>query len=188
MRLPRTIIGKTNIYESFVKNTILLKLTFSIIDGTDCSYSLCWWRSQEWALLTWLPRVGQVGLPRVGRRHPVVNSKTLPCNLQCRGSRPKENSNLQNRDVTWQHSISHTWRSLCSLSASNHNYFYEGSILFFNNMANKSPAYTRLVYLRHEELLHEQDQPPAIQTKAKICTTSLNDQVSTPVHHLRKYS
>ena len=124
MRLPRTIIGKTNIYESFVKNTILLKLTFSLIDGTDCSYSLCWWRSQGWALLTWLLRVGWVGLPRVGRRHPVVNSKALPCNLQCRGGSPKENSNLQNRDVTWPHSISHTWRSSCSLSASHHNYFF----------------------------------------------------------------
>ena len=120
MRLPRTIIGKTNIYESFVKNTILLKLTFSLIDGTDCSYSLCWWRSQGWALLTWLLRVGWVGLLWVGRRHPVVNSKTLPC----RGGSPKEGSNLQNRDVTWPHSISHTWRSSCSLSASHHSYFF----------------------------------------------------------------
>ena len=187
MRLPKTIIGKTNIYESFVKNTILLKLTFSLIDGTDCSYSLCWWRSQEWALLTWLLRVGWVRLPRVGRRHPDVNSKALTCNLQCIGGSSKENSNVQNREATWQHSISHTWRSLCSFSASNHNYFYEGSTLFFNNVANKSPAYTRLVYLRPEELLHEQDQPPAIQTKAKICTPYLNDQASTPVHGLRKY-
>ena len=153
MRLPRTIIGKTNIYESFVKNTIMLKLTFSLIDGTDCSYSLCWWRSQGWALLTWLPRVGRLGLPRVGRRHPVVNSKALPCNLQCRGGSPKENINLQNRDVTWPHSISHTWRSSCSLSASHHNYFFWMARVNtpFNNMATKLPAYTQLVCLRHED-------------------------------------